>query len=118
MLVTPDSEVFAFEIPMLRRYFIYFCFVFMVLKSLSIISFLLQLAGELERLMSLGEVCDADEVSQLRVKVSGLKTTKQELDKRIAVLVEQKRESGEKIISLLADNSKMVSECDLLEANL
>lgn len=54
----------------------------------------------------------------MRVELTGLKAEKQEFEKRISVLVEQKRESGEKIISLLADNSKMVSECYSLKASL
>lgn len=68
--------------------------------------------------MSLGEAFDFDEISRLRREVSELKVAKQDLDKRIVVLFEQKRESGEKIISLLAENSKMVTECDILGASM
>lgn len=68
--------------------------------------------------MSLGEAFDVDEVSRLRHEVSELKVAKQNYEKRIVVLLEQKRESGEKFVSLLSENSKMVTDCDTLEMNV
>lgn len=68
--------------------------------------------------MSLDEAVDVDEVSHLHREVSELKLMKQDFDKRIAVLVDQKRESGEKIIGLLAENSKLTTERDSLGANV
>lgn len=61
---------------------------------------------------------DADEASRLRRELAELRLEKLAFEKRIATLVDHKRESGEKIISLLAENSKMVKECDSLGADV
>lgn len=68
--------------------------------------------------MNLGDVVDVEEVSGLRRELSELRTEKTDFEKRISTLVDQKRESGEKIVTLLAENSKMVSECDSLGADV
>lgn len=61
---------------------------------------------------------DVDEVSRLQCELTALKSKKLEFEKRITTLVEQKRESREKIVSLLSENSKMVSDCDSLEVSV
>lgn len=50
---------------------------------------------------------DVDEVSGLRQELTKLKMEKTDFEKPITTLVDQKRESEEKIMNLLAENSKM-----------
>lgn len=100
-----------------------FCCVFISLfdlfiPCLVIRCFAFQLSAELERLLKLREVVDADEVVRLRGEVLGLKSAKLELEKNSATLLEENKASSDKVFGLLAENSGLVTECDSLTATV
>lgn len=67
-------------------------------------------------MLKIGVDDDGEEMTRLRGELGALQKSKQELDKRLVEVVEQKRASAEKISILLSENSGLVSECDSLTA--
>lgn len=75
-----------------------------------------KLAVELDRLLKIEEEGGAVEASRLRRELDALKKVKDEVDKRIAEVVEQKKFSAEKVSTLLSENSNLIFEYDDLSA--
>lgn len=75
-----------------------------------------KLAVELDRLLKIEEEGGAVEASRLRRELDALKKAKDEADKRIAEVLEQKKFSAEKVSTLLSENSNLIFECGDLSA--
>lgn len=76
------------------------------------------MSGELDKLLRLDEVFGVNEVKKLRDEVCDLKEANFELKNSSKELVRGKDSSDQKVLSLLAEKSELISECDSLGASL